>query len=91
MVGLNNNLPLAVSCLKLPCGFHTSFEMWIVILKRRDYFGDVAINGQIEMHLERVVLGCADCIRIALSRVQKLDVLNPLMKPSMPYMWEISS
>jgi len=58
--------------------------MWIVILKRRDYFGDVTINGRIEMHLERIVLGCVDCTLIALSRDQRWDVLNPLMKPSMP-------
>jgi len=48
--------------------FPYTFEMWIVILKRRDYFEDIAINVQIEMHLERIVLGCFGCIRIALSR-----------------------
>jgi len=58
--------------------------MWIVILKRRDYFEDTAINVEIEMHLERMVLGFVDCILIALSRDQRRDVLNPLMKPSMP-------
>jgi len=58
--------------------------MWILILKRGDYFQDIAINGRIDMHLERRVLGCIDCIHIALSRDQKWDVLNPLIKPSMP-------
>ena len=53
-------------------------------MKRRDYFEDIAINGGIEMRLERIVLGCVDCIHIALSRDQRWDVLNPLMKPSMP-------
>ena len=66
MVGLNNNLHLTISCLELPCGFHTPFEMWIVILKRRDYFEDIAINVQIEMHLEGIVVGYVDCILLAL-------------------------
>jgi len=60
VVGLNNNLHLTISCLELPCGFHTAFEMWIVILERRDYFEDTAINGRIEMHLETIVFGCVD-------------------------------
>jgi hypothetical protein len=63
-------------------GFHTPFEMLIVILKRRDYCQDIGINGRIDMHLERRVLGCMDCIHIALSRDQRWDVLNPLNKPS---------
>jgi len=84
VVGLNNNLNLNISCLLLPCGFHTPFEMWILILKIRDYIGDGAINVQIEMHLERMFLGCVYCILIALSRDQRWDVLNPLMKPGMP-------
>jgi len=83
VVGLNNNLHLTISCLELPYGFHTPFEMWIVILKIRDYFQDIAINGRIDMHLERRVLGCMDCIHIALSRDQIWDFLNPLIKPSM--------
>ena len=81
---LCNNLHLTISFLELPCGFHTPFEMWIVIVKGRDYFEDAAINGQIEMHFERMVLGCVDCICIALSGDQRWDVLNTLMKPSMP-------
>lgn len=84
MVGLNNNLHLTISCLELPYGFHTPFEMSILILKRGDYFQDIAINGRNDMHLERRVLGCMDCIHIALSRDQRWDVLNPLIKPSMP-------
>jgi len=75
VVGLNNNLHLTISCSQLPCGFHTHFEMWIVILKRRDYFEEVAINGRFEMRLERIVLGCVDCICIAFSRDQRWDVL----------------
>jgi hypothetical protein len=57
--------------------------MWFIILKRRAYFQDMAVNG-IDIHLERRVLGCMDCIHIALSRDQRWDVLNPLIKPSMP-------
>jgi len=85
VVGLNNNLHLTISSLQLPpCGFHTPFYMWIVIVKGRDYFQAVAINVQIEMHLGRMVLECMDCILIALSRDQRWDVLNNLMKPGMP-------
>jgi hypothetical protein len=57
--------------------------MWIVILKMRDYLEDITINGRIEMNLERIVLGCVDCMCLALSRVQTLNVLNALIKPSM--------
>jgi hypothetical protein len=84
VVGVNNNRYLTIFCVELTYGFHTLFEMWIVILKRRDYFQDIAINGRIDMHLERRVLGCVDCIHIALSRDQRWDVLNPQIKPSMP-------
>ena len=83
LVDLNNNLHLTISCLELPYGFHTPFEMSVLILKRR-YFQHIAINGRIGMHIERRILGCMDCIRIALSRDQRWDVLNPLIKPSMP-------
>ena len=74
MVGLNLNLHLTIFCLKLPCGFHTRFEMWIVILKRRDYVEDIAVNGNIDIHLERSGLRCVSCICLALSRDQSLDV-----------------
>jgi len=84
VVGLNNNLLLTISCSELPYGFHTPFEMSIVILKRGDYFQEIAINGRNDMHLERSVLGCMDCILIVLSRDQRWDVLNPLIEPSMP-------
>ena len=84
MVGLDNNLYLTISCLGLPYGFHIPFEMSILVLMRGDYIQDIAINGRIEIHLERRVLGCVDCIHIALSRDQRWDVLNPLIKPSMP-------
>ena len=84
MVGLNNNLHLTIACVELPYGFHTPFEMSILILKRGDYFQDIAINGRIDMHLERRVLRCVDCSHIALSRNQRWDVLNPLIEPSMP-------
>jgi hypothetical protein len=67
LVGLNNNLHLAVSCLKLLCGSLAPFEVWVVSLKRRDYLEDVAINGKIEMHLEKRVLGCVSCIHLGLS------------------------
>ena len=84
MVGLNNNLHLNISCLELPYGFHTPFEMSILILMRGDCFQDIAINGRNDMQLERSVLGCMDCIHIALSRDQRWDVLNPLIEPSIP-------
>jgi len=42
--------------------------MRIVILKKRDYFEDIAIKGRIKMHLERIVVGCVDCILLAVSR-----------------------
>jgi len=82
VVGLNNNLHLSISCLELPYGFHTPFEMSILILMRGVTF-KTAINGRNDMHLERRVLGCVDCIHIALSRNQTWDVLNPLIEPSM--------
>ena len=66
------------------CGFHITFEMWIVILKRRDYWEDIAINGRIEMHLEGIVLEWVDCILLALGRYKRWDVLNTLNKSSMP-------
>ena len=83
MVALNI-LNATISCLELPCGFHTPFDIWIVMLKGRDDFQYIALNVQIEMHLERMVLGCVYCILIALSRDQRWDVLNILMKRSMP-------
>jgi hypothetical protein len=42
--------------------------MWTVILKRRDYLEDVAINGRIEMHLDGVVVRCVDCTYLAVNR-----------------------
>jgi hypothetical protein len=42
--------------------------MWIVILKRRVYLEDIAINGRTKMHVEGIVLGCVDCIGLALKR-----------------------
>ena len=83
-MGLNNNLPLTISCLTLPCGFHTPFEMWVVILKIRDYLEDIAINGRIEMHLERRDVRHVDCIHLALSRDQRWDVVMTLIMSSMP-------
>jgi len=41
--------------------------MQIVILKKRNYFKDIAIKGRIKMHLERIVVGCVDCIFLAVS------------------------
>jgi hypothetical protein len=55
VVGLNNNRHLTISCIELPYGFHTPFEMSIVILKIRDYFQDLAVHWRIDMHLERRV------------------------------------
>jgi len=42
--------------------------MRILILKKRDYFKDIAIKGRIKMRLERIVEGCVDCILLAMSR-----------------------
>jgi len=42
--------------------------MRIVILKKRDYFKDIAIKGRIKKNLERIVVGCVDCILLAVSR-----------------------
>jgi hypothetical protein len=58
--------------------------MWIVILKRRDYFQDTAINGRIDMHFKRRVVGCIYCIHMAVSRDQRWVILKPLIKPSRP-------
>ena len=67
LVGLNNQLHLITSCFELHCGFYIHFEMRIVILKKRDYFKDIAIKGRIKMHLERIVVECVDCILLAVS------------------------
>jgi hypothetical protein len=58
--------------------------MWVVMLKRRDYLEDIAINGRIEMHLERRVVGCVDCIHLSLSRDEGWFVVITLFKLSMP-------
>jgi len=42
--------------------------MRIVILKKRDYFKDIVIKGRIKMHLERRVVGCVECILLAVNR-----------------------
>jgi len=42
--------------------------MRIVILKKRDYFEDIGIKGRIKILLERIVVGCVDCILLAVSR-----------------------
>ena len=81
MAGINKNLHLTIFCLKLSCGFYTHFEMWDVILKRRDYLEDIAISGRIEMHLERRFLGHVKCIYLALSRDQRWDVVITQFKP----------
>jgi hypothetical protein len=58
--------------------------MWVVVLKRRDYLEDIAINGRIEKRLERRVLGRVDFIHLALRRDQRWDVVITLFKPSVP-------
>ena len=68
LFGLKNKLHLITSCFELPCGFHIHFEMWIVILKKRDYFEDIAIKGRMETHHEGIVVECVDCILLAVSR-----------------------
>jgi len=42
--------------------------MRIVILKKRDYFKNIAIKGRIKMHLEGIVVGCVECILLPVSR-----------------------
>jgi len=49
LVVLKNKIHLITFCFELPCAFHTHYEMWIVILKKRDYFEDIAIKGRMEM------------------------------------------
>ena len=68
LFGLKNKLYLIASCFELPCAFNIHFEMWIVILKKRDYFEDIAIKGRMETHHEGIVVGCVDCILLAVSR-----------------------
>ena len=40
-------LHLIISCFVLYCECHIAFEIWIAILKRRDFLEVVAINGRI--------------------------------------------
>jgi hypothetical protein len=40
-------LHLSLSCFVLYCVVHTSFEIWIAILKRRDFLEVIASNGRI--------------------------------------------
>jgi len=56
--------------------------MWIVILKKRGYFEDIAIKGRMEIHLEGIVVGYVHCILLALRRYKRLDVLNTQNKPN---------
>jgi hypothetical protein len=58
--------------------------MWILIVKRRDYLEDTAINGRIEMHLEGIFLGCVVCTYLALNRYKRCDVHKTLNKLRMP-------
>jgi len=54
MVGLNDNLHLTIACLEWPCDFHTPFELWIVILNRKDYSKkNITLNGKIEIYLKK--------------------------------------
>jgi hypothetical protein len=41
--------------------------MGIETMKRREYLEDIAINGRIEMHVERRVMQSVDCICLAVS------------------------
>jgi hypothetical protein len=56
--------------------------MWVVILKRRGYLEDIAINGRIEMHLERTILGSVISIHLALSRDEGWDIVITILKSS---------
>jgi hypothetical protein len=58
--------------------------MWIVVLKRRDYLEDIAINGRIDMHLKGIVVGYVGCTLLALSRYKRWDVQKTLNKLHMP-------
>jgi hypothetical protein len=46
-----------------------SFEIWIAILKGRDFLEVIAINGNdnIVMYFEEVVVEYVDCISLAVS------------------------
>jgi hypothetical protein len=58
--------------------------MWTLILKRRDFLENIAINGRIDMHLDGIVLGFVDCSVLALSGYKIWDVQKTLNKPRMP-------
>jgi len=58
--------------------------MRIVILKKIDYFEDIAMKGRMEMYLEGIVVGCVDCILLVLRRYKRLDILNTQNKPNIP-------
>jgi hypothetical protein len=51
---------------------------------------DIAINGRIEIHNERRVLGFKDCVLLVLSRDQRWVVVLTLFKLSMTEMLVIS-
>jgi len=52
--------------------------MWIVILNRKDYLENITVNGKIEIYLKKIYLEMVGCILLAVSRDQRLDVLNAL-------------
>jgi hypothetical protein len=58
-------------------------------MKRKNYLVVIAINGRIQMHLERRVLGRADCIHLSLSKDQGWGVVITIFKISMPSIWVI--
>ena len=59
----------SISFFVLCFGCHIAFEIWIAILKGRDFLEVIAVNGNdnIEMYFEEVVLECVDCISLAVS------------------------
>jgi len=50
-------LHLTISFFVLKCGCHIAFEIWISILKRRDFLEVIAINGRmiLKFYFEGVV------------------------------------
>jgi hypothetical protein len=63
-------------------GLHTAFEVWIVILKRREYLEVIAINGTIEMLVEGIVMLC-ELHLFGCKWRPNMEVQNILIKYSM--------
>jgi hypothetical protein len=47
----------------LTCGFHSAFEMWIVILKKREYLEDIAKMERLKCRLREEL--CYVCLALS--------------------------